>query len=128
MRINRITSTNFKAVTPIIVKNGSIDDIKRIFEKKANGYYYLQDATSLYKDSIKTADVNKGTLRKEAQKGHKIGLLVTGDDYGDMICLKKGWFNDPTAPSMHINRAPVTITKNSNKTIEMLLNRIDKYI
>lgn len=128
MRINKITAASFQGVTPVIMKKGSsIRDLEQILEKRAKNSYYLQDATYLYEFPYGVSDA-KGTLRKAVKKGHEVGLLVTGNDYSNMLCLKEGWFAHEFAPSRHINRAPVEITTKSNKKIKILLNRINRYI
>lgn len=127
MRINGINNTNFKGVTPVIMKEGSIRDLERNLNSKAKHSFYLQDATYLYEFPYGVSDV-KGVLRKAVKNGCEVGLLVTGKDYSDMLCLKEGWFAHEIAPSRHINRVPVTLTNKTNKMFQKLLDRINKYI
>lgn len=118
MRINPVRNTSFTSVTPIIAKKGGLDKLSEKI-KHADGHYYLQNATEIYKH----ANTN-GLLGEAVREGKEVGFLVTGREHYNLLCMKEGWAGD-RAPSRHINRKLVIINDKFDGKAKMLIRRIE---
>lgn len=115
-------NVSFTSVTPIVAKQGALDNFKKQLVNSKKSNCALIDVTKYCIDNVEENPI----FGWAKYKARQIGILITGQEYKNCALKLDGWKTKKQVLK-HIDRTPIFLTNNSNTSIDFLIKRVDAF-